>query len=159
VFSAFCNQVPHRLPRAPDLLCSSARARGSCRRPPPSTYCSAPRSTRRPVPPPTARVVLAGRPSLFHVGQTPRAAATPPRQARRRRPPLCAWPHDLPLPFLLSNKPCIATKPDRAPSPRLLCLFLLPTTPSRCRSSSPGFSSTASPRPNSLSLSLPHLLP
>jgi hypothetical protein len=54
---------------------------------------------------------------------------------------------------------CAATKPDRAPSPRLLCLFFLAATPSRRRSSSPGFSSTTPPRPNSLCLSLPHLLP
>jgi hypothetical protein len=132
VFSAFCNRVPHRLPRAPDLLCSSTRVTPTAGRPrAPAALRLAPRVARSLFPPPALPSLAVPRSSTS--GRRSRAAATPPRRARGRCPPLCAWPRDLSLPFLLFCQPCAATKPDRAPSPRLLCLFFLLATPESAR--------------------------
>jgi hypothetical protein len=105
--------LPPSLPPLLLLCCTTPPAPGPERRPAalrPSVACS----TRRSVPPPAARRTRAGRPLLLHVGQTARAAATPPCQAHRRRPPLCVQLRDLSLPSSSFLRPCGAIKVDGA---------------------------------------------
>jgi hypothetical protein len=88
---------PVSLPRARDPAAGRPRAPAALRP-------SAPRSTRRAALPPAARVARAGHPSSLHVEPMSRAAGTPPRQTRRRRPLFCTdWVISLPLSFSPTN--------------------------------------------------------
>ncbi|PUZ56830.1 hypothetical protein GQ55_5G369200 [Panicum hallii var. hallii] len=94
----------------------------------------------------------------------PRRAAGAEQLPRRPEgtpapPAVLGLTRDRPLSLSLSSpKQCAAIKPDRTPSPRLLCLFFLLAPLKSARASSPEFAVIPPPRPNSLGLLLPHLL-
>jgi hypothetical protein len=73
------------------------------------------------LPPPALPALAAPRPSTSGrcPERLPRRLARPAGAARCLR-----WLGDLPLPFLLSRRPCLATRPDRAPS--FCCFFPCP---------------------------------
>jgi hypothetical protein len=111
-------------PSLPPLLlccCTPPPALGPERRPA-ALRSSAPRSTRRAALSPTARSARAGHPSSLHVGPMSRAAATPPCEARRCRPPLCVRLRDLSPPFffLPTAVRCYKSRLSPPPSSRLL---------------------------------------
>jgi hypothetical protein len=128
-FLLFYNQVPFVFPNPVPLSVFSSAAR---RRPRPALSAALQLC---------APLHLAPRVALFLLSPPAlpaQAALIPPRRADAPSgrhaapsgmpapPAVLRWLCDLPVPFLLSYKPCIATKLDRAPSPRLLCLFPSP---------------------------------
>jgi hypothetical protein len=162
VFSAFCNRVLIIFPEPP-ISSATLRARVT----PAPGRPRAPAALRPPDLAPRVALSLLPPPALPLLA-IPRSSTS---GRRPERPPRCSVRHagaahhsvpsrviSLSLSFSPTNRARLQN-PIEPPSPRLLCLFFLPATPSRRRSSSPGFSSTAPPRPNSLGLSLPHLLP
>jgi hypothetical protein len=138
------------------------RTRDSCHRPPPSTCSSAPRSTRRPTPFPTARANLAVLLFPCHVGPLElsrrHASEGVTGAARRLEPNPVAGS---PLPLFLDAACCYKANPKPL-SPACFPSFFSTATvntepPPFC--SSPDFAVLDPSRPNPPSPVLPHLLP
>jgi hypothetical protein len=121
VFSAFYNQVPYILPK-PELLSVSSSA---ARRRPRPVLCAA-LLLCAPLRPAPRVVLLFLPPPALPALATPRSSTSgrcperlPCRSARPAGATCClCWLGDLPLPFLLSRRSCLATKLDRASSPQ-----------------------------------------